>query len=259
MNEITTGHITAKGQSLRPMNSDTPIDAVASARRVLRLASTGALATLAADGAPFSSLVTVATTPEGEPILLISDIAVHTRNVKRDPRVSLLMVAPGGEDGDPLAGARLTVSGTIAADTDANHKRRFLARHPESTGHAKFKDFNFYRVAVSAAHLVAGFGRIYSLTPGDLLVDCSDCAALLASEEGAVEHMNDDHAEALSLYATALLGMPEGKWTTTGADPLGLDLRAGVLRARLNFPEKVTNGGELRAVLVHFAKEARAK
>jgi len=240
------------------MKSNTTFSAIRSARQVLRLAPTGGLATLSADGAPFASLVTAATTPEGEPILLLSDIAVHTKNLKREPRVSLLLVAPSRETGDPLAGARLSISGTIAEDTDSDHRRRFLARHEEATGYSTFKDFHFYRITVSASHLVAGFGRIVDLLPAELLTDCSDCAALITSEEGAIDHMNDDHADALSLYATKLLGMPAGDWTATGADPDGLDLRAGAMRARLEFPEKAKNGGDLRAILVHFAKEARA-
>ncbi len=189
---------------------------------------------------------------------MLSDIAVHTRNLKRDPRVSILLVAPGGEGGDPLAGARLSVMGTIAEDTDAGHRRRFLARHGEAAGYSTFRDFHLYKISVTGSHLVAGFGRIVDVPAGDLLIDCSDCAELVAAEEGAIEHMNEDHGEALSLYATKLLGMPAGEWKTTGADPDGLDLRAGSLRARLPFPQKARNGGDLRAILVHFAKEARA-
>ncbi|HVY21118.1 MAG TPA: DUF2470 domain-containing protein [Bauldia sp.] len=253
------GHITASGQPLRTMTATTPFSAPEAARRVLRLAATGSLATLSGDGAPFASLVTVATTMEGEPLVLISDIAVHTRNVKRDARVSILLVAPGGEAGDPLAGARLSVNGTIAMDDDENHRRRFLARHPEAKGYATFRDFNLYRINATGGHLVAGFGRIVDLAAADLLTDTSDCAELAAAEASAIEHMNDDHAEALSLYATRLLGMPAGEWQTTGADPEGLDLKAGGLHARLEFPQKARNGGDLRAILVHFAQEARAK
>jgi putative heme iron utilization protein len=232
---------------------------VAAARRVLRLAATGSLATLDGEGYPFASLVTVATTIEGEPLFLLSDLAVHTRNLKRDQRASVLLVAPGGEAGDPLAGARLTVTGRLVADSDPAHRRRFLARHEESEGYTTLSDFNFYRLDVASSHLVAGFGRIVDLARDQLLVDMSDYAALTESEEGAVEHMNDDHADALALYATRLLGMPDGNWQATGADPDGLDLRAGPLRARLDFPDKVRNGGDLRAVLVHFAREAREK
>ena len=242
------------------MMADTPFDAVAAAQRVLRLAATGALATLTAEGAPFATLVMLATTPEGEPLLLLSDLAEHTRNIRRgDNRVSLLLVAPGGEGGDPLAGARLTVKGTIGPHVDANNRRRFLARHPEARGYATFKDFNFWRMTVNGAHLVAGFGRIVDLAREELLIDCSDSVELIAAEESAIEHMNEDHANALSLYATKLLGMAEGNWTATGADPDGLDLRAGALTARLSFPEKARTDGELRVILARLAKEARAK
>jgi putative heme iron utilization protein len=153
------------------MKNQTPFDAGAAARRVLRLATTGALATLSTDGAPFASLVAVATTVEGEPILLLSDLARHAQNIAGDDRVSLLLVAPGGEGGDPLAGPRVTLSGTIVRDTDADHSRRFLARHAEAAGYARFKDFAFYTIAVRSAHLVAGFGRIVDLDPTELLTD----------------------------------------------------------------------------------------
>jgi putative heme iron utilization protein len=191
--------------------------------------------------------------------MLLSDIAVHAANIRRDQRVSLLLVEPGGEAGDPLAGARLTITGTIGEDNDENHRRRFLARHPEARGYARFRDFRLYRLQVQTAHLVAGFGRIVDLTASDLLVDCADSGELLAGEESAVEHMNEDHREALSLYATHLLGQPAGDWRMTGADPEGADLRAGEHRARLVFPEKARTGGDLRAILVHLVKEARAR
>jgi heme iron utilization protein len=241
------------------MPPEAPFDAAATARSVLRTASTGALGTLGADGAPFASLVTVATTPAGEPILLISGLAVHTQNLDGDARASLLLVAPGGEAGDPLAGARLSLAGTVGGpDTDPMLKRRFLAAHPEASGYAEFNDFSFRRFAIDSGHLVAGFGRIVDLSRAELLTDLTDAEALLAAEEGAVTHMNEDHADALALYATKLLGLPDGDWRTTGLDPEGIDLAAGSLRARLDFPDRVTSGG-LRAVLVQLAKDARAK
>ena len=82
---------------------------------------------------------------------------------------------------------------------------------------------------------------------------------LLAAEEGAVAHMNEDHKDALSLYATRLLGLPDADWKATGADSDGIDLRAGPLRGRLSFPERVTTPGDLRRVLVDLAKEARGR
>lgn len=240
------------------VDQEPPFLPVAAARRVLRLAATGALATVDANGAPFASLVTTAATIAGEPILLLSRLAVHTKNLARDSRASLLLVAPGGEDGDPLAGARLSVSGKVVEDDDPAIRRRFLARHEEAAGYADFADFAFYRLAVREAHLVAGFGRIVTLKGAELLVDCADATPLIEAEESAVAHMNADHTEALALYATRLCGMADGAWTATGIDPDGLDLRAGAAQARLDFPEKVRDPGELRATLVKLAEDARS-
>jgi putative heme iron utilization protein len=230
------------------------------ARRVLRLAATGALATLTAGGAPFASLVTVATAPSGEPILLLSELARHTRNLAADARASLLLVAPGGESGDPLAGARLTLTGTVGErDQDAELRRRFLARHPEATGYADFADFGFHRFALAGGHLVAGFGRIVSLAPADLLTDIGAAGDMIAAEESALAHMNADHPDVVRLYATALLGLPDGDWRLTGLDPAGIDLAAGQLRGRLDFPQQVGDPDTLRRVLADLTRDARTR
>lgn len=241
------------------MASDTAPDfaARATARHLLRTAFQAALGTLDPDsGAPHVSLVTVATLPDGAPVLLLSDLAVHTRNLKADPRVSLMVSEPV-RPGDPLALARVTVAGTIARTEEPAALRRFLARHPDTGGYAAFKDFSVYRIAPEQAHLVAGFGRIVTLPAADLMTDVAGCDALLASEEGAIAHMNQDHADALSLYATRLAGAPDGDWRATGLDPEGIDLVAGTLAARVTFPEPVGAGGSLRAVLVDLARRAR--
>lgn len=238
-------------------------DAVAEARRLLRSARDAAIATLSADGgAPFASLVSVATLPAGEPVLLLSGLAVHTKNLERDPRASLLLADPRLPD--PLEGARVTVSGRlerIAADDPVLEpaRRRFLARHPKAAGYAGFADFSFWRMAVEGAHLVAGFGRIVALSPADLLVDLSGAEKLLASEPGAVAHMNEDHLDALALYATRLCGAPTGEWISTGLDPEGIDLmtRDGGAAARLVFPERVADSPQLRGVLVALVRGAR--
>ena len=237
--------------------AEAPFSPVVAARRVLRLAAAGSLATLDKDGGPFASLINVATTPAGEPILLLSKLAVHTKNLDRDARASLLLVAPGGEGGDPLAGARLTVSGKVTSDRNPMLRRRFLARHEEAALYADFDDFAFYRLKVRSAHLVAGFGRIVDLPAAELLTDVSDCARLIEAEAGAVEHMNEDHARAIALYATRLCGMPDGDWKLTGCDPEGIDLRDGARRARVDFPKKAKTAAELRLTLVDLVEEAR--
>ena len=169
-------------------------------------------------------------------------------------------MAPGGEGGDPLAGARLTLTGAIGPrDSDPLLRRRFLARHPEAAGYAGFADFGFHRFAVESGHLVAGFGRIVGLAPADILLPVEGADGLIAAEESALAHMNADHGEAVKLYATALLGLSDGDWRLTGIDPGGIDLAAGTMRGRLDFPHLVSDAATLRQVLAELAKEARSR
>ena len=236
---------------------EAPFDAVGLARRLLRGVRAGALATLdRATGAPFASLVTVATEVDGTPLLLLSRLSAHTLNLEADPRASLLL-SPGGK-GDPLAHPRLTVSGR-AERTDAPVARaRFLARHPKAELYAGFPDFGFFRLAVGAGHLNGGFAKAATLTASDLLLDMTGADALADGSTGAVAHMNADHADALELYATGLAGEAPGPWRTSGVDPEGIDLMAGDRTARVLFPERVAERADLRRRLVALTDQARA-
>jgi putative heme iron utilization protein len=149
----------------------------------------------------------------------------------------------------------------VEADDDdrALLRRRYLAAHPSAEAFVDFKDFSFFRIHPTAAHLVAGFGRIIDLKPEQFLTDVSDAASLLEAEPGAVEHMNEDHREAMNLYATKLLGAESADWRCIGCDPEGLDMQAGTAVLRLEFPARVTTAGDLRKMLVRLAEEARAK
>jgi putative heme iron utilization protein len=138
-------------------------------------------------------------------------------------------------------------------------RQRYLHAHPSAEAFVDFKDFSFFRIRLSGTHLVAGFGRIVDLKPAQFLTDISDAGALLEAEQGAVEHMNTDHQEALGLYATRLLGAAAGDWRCSGLDPDGIDLQAGNKTLRLDFPERVTGPGELRKMLVRLAEQARAQ
>jgi putative heme iron utilization protein len=232
-------------------------DATAAAKKLLRESLSGALATLTpGSGDPYCSLVNVATAHDGAPLLLLSALALHTRNIAADPRASLML--DERKDGDPLQGARVTLMGRIVVSSDPAARARYLARHPEAGQFAGFKDFALYRMEISQAHLVAGFGRIVDLAGMDILTDLSGAEQLLEGEPGAVSHMNADHADALELYATRLLGAPAGAWRCTGADPEGLDLRLGRAGLRLPFPQRINASGSLRAVLVELARKARA-
>jgi hypothetical protein len=231
------------------------------ARSLLRRSRQGALATLMADsGDPYCSLVNLASHPDGSPILLISRLALHTGNILADGRVSLMLDERA--EGDPLEGARIMLAGRAeeAAEGELELvRRRYLAAHPSAEVFVEFKDFSFFRIRSTGAHLVAGFGRIVDLEPEQFLTDLGDAAGLLEAEAGAVAHMNEDHREAMNLYATRLLGAASADWACTGCDPEGMDMQADRRTLRLDFPERVTNGTELRKMLVRLRRGPRQR
>ena len=230
------------------------------ARSLLRRSRQGALATLmAGSGDPYCSLVNVASYSDGSPILLISRLALHTRNVLADSRVSLMV--DERTEGDPLEGSRIMLAGRAGqagADDLPILRRRYLNAHPSAEAFVDFKDFCFFRIRPSGAHLVAGFGRIVDLKPEQFLTDISDAGALLEAEQGAIDHMNVDHRDAMNLYATKLLGAEAADWCCTGCDPDGMDMQAGTTTLRLEFPRRIVTPAALRQTLKAIADQARA-
>jgi heme iron utilization protein len=240
-----------------------PNDAAHDARNLVRLALKGALATLdrggpgVTGGYPYASLVTVATTPGGRPVLLLSGLALHTQNLKADPRASL-MIDGTSLAGDPLAGGRVTLIGRIEPAV-ASSRARFLSRHPASAQYADFGDFGFYELAVERAHFIGGFGRIVGLTAGQITTAVDDAAAFIAAEADIIAHMNDDHADTLQLYAKhAGAQASAASWRVVGCDPAGLDLLSGEHTARVDFDERVTTPDGCRHALKRMADKARA-
>ena len=230
----------------------------ATARRLMRRLDRAALATLQHDAEdwPCASLVLVALDHAACPVLLLSDLAEHTRNIARDPRLSLLFDGTAGAK-DPMAGERVSVFGRAEASQAPGLRDRFLRRHPGARAYADFKDFRLYRVAVSRAHLVAGFGRIHWIEGPQLAFDTAGTAALEAREADIVAHMNRDHADAVALYAKVLLGRAGAGWRMTGCDPEGVDLRRGAETARLDFDSPVADAEAARRALVRLAEQAR--
>ena len=204
---------------------------------------------------PYASLVMAAVDHDLSPILLLSDLAEHTKAIAAGDRVSLLFDGTHGLD-QPLTGPRVTLVGRAARTDDARLARRFLARHPDAEMYAGFKDFNFYRVAVERAHLVAGFGKIRWLSAEEL--GAVPASGLADAEEGIVSHMNDDHADAVQLYAGKLLGREGSDWRMTGIDAEGIDLRRSGQVARLAFDAPLAAASEARKVLVALVGKARA-
>ena len=232
-------------------------DPAAAARKLMREARSGALATLmASSGDPYCSLVNVASAADGSPLLLISRLAVHTKNILADPRVSLML--DERKEGDPLEGARVMLMGTAAVTDDPAARQRYLARQPEAEMFAGFGDFAFYRIELKGAHFVGGFGRIVDLKREDLVLDLAGAESLVEAEPEILAHMNADHADTCRLYATKLLGAPDGAWRCAGCDPDGLELQNGRAALRLLFPQRVNSPGVLRQVLKQMADRARA-
>ncbi len=139
----------------------------ASVRDIVQSAEAGSLGTLTPESAPFVSLVTVAAADPTRVTMLLSGLAKHTQHLAANPACSLLLVQPGGEDGDPLAGARVTLTGRaqcLPRGDDRDARKEFLYRHPGASMYVDFGDFAFYQLVVAEAHLVGGFGRIETLT-----------------------------------------------------------------------------------------------
>ncbi|HTV35680.1 MAG TPA: DUF2470 domain-containing protein [Xanthobacteraceae bacterium] len=232
------------------------------AKGLLRTVRAGSLATLDRNtGHPFASLVNVATDVDGSPIILVSRLSTHTANLEKDGRASVLLASTG--KGDPLAYPRLTVVGAFVqlprgAAEEPRARRRFLARHPKSELYAGFADFSFWRLNAVSAHLNGGFARAADLKAADVMTDITGAEGLIEAEDGSIAHMNEDHTQAVRLYATRLLGAEDGKWRLTGLDPEGLDLVLGDVTLRLPFPRRITDADALRKTLVDLAATARA-
>ena len=229
------------------------------AKSLLRTSRHGALATLmAGTGAPYSSLVATMSAPDGAPILLISRLAVHTRNIEADQRVSILFSEAASQD--PLQEARIMLAGVaerVSGPDLLSARKRYLGAHPSAEAFVDFADFSFFRIAPTGLHLVAGFGRIVDLSKENFLVDLSDAQDMVEAESDIVAHLNADHAETLQLYATKLLNLDRGSWRCVACDPEGLDLQSEEQIGRLWFDEKIKTPGALRVVLRTLADVAR--
>jgi heme iron utilization protein len=235
-------------------------------RRLMRHQAHAVLATSLVAGQrirPYASLVAIACDVDASPLLLLSDLAQHSRNIAADNQVSLLF--DGGGMGlpveDPLAAPRLSLLGEAVREAAPRLLARFVARHPSAAAYAEFGDFHLYRVEIGRSHLVASFGRISWIEPDELRFRV-DGLALTAAEPDIVAHMNEDHADALALYAARLLHRAGTDWRMTGIDPEGIDLRREAETARLDFADRslgpALNPEAARRALVALAAEARS-
>lgn len=233
-------------------------------RGMLRRADRCRLSTVLArdgSGAPYGSLALLAVDHDATPLLLLSDLADHSRNLQADPRIGLLIEETDGFE-DPLEGARASLLGRAAPLDDPRRLARFVHRHAAAGLYAGFRDFRLYAVTLERAHLVAGFGRIHWVEAAAIRYETAGAEALAAAEAEIVAHMNQDHAEAVRLIATVLLAResaPDAPWLLTGVDPEGTDLRRGGERARIAFDKPVRDAESCRVELVRLTRRARAR
>ena len=248
-------------------------------RTLLTSSRTGALATVALDGGfPFGSLVAYAVDGAGRPLLCLSDLAEHSRNLAVDPRASLMVsqdasgtatssrsLPPGGA-GDPLALARVTVLGSVVELRDDERSAALEAyreRHPDAF-YAAFDDFRLYRLDVASVRYVGGFGRMSWVSADDHAAAEPD--PLHPHAAGVVEHMNDDHPDALVAYCRVFGGRP----TTGYAEMVGVDRYGFTMLAvdegatdrvavRIPFGRQVDTVGAVRAAMIELLHEARAQ
>lgn len=227
------------------------------ARMLLRRARTAALGSLNPDPeGPYVSLANIATDARGWPVIFISKLAWHTRNILAHAEGSL-MVSEIPQEGDALTGPRITIMGrfeTITADVIAE---RYAHHHPAARGYLDFPDFSFWRLIPQKIHAVAGFGRIETMEPDEVFLPESTAASVTEGAAGAIAHMNADHADAIELYAERLLRAGPGKWQITAIDPDGAHLELDGRTLRLAFDQPVESADGLRQAFVALAQKAR--
>jgi putative heme iron utilization protein len=237
------------------------MEPVFEARALVRGAASATLATQR-EGQPFASLVTPAAAPDLTPLLWLSTLSEHTRQLMAEPRCALLFAGAPAE-ANPQTTPRVTLTGVAEPVPEAEAsplKARWLVRHPYAALYADFADFALWRVRVGGALLVGGFARATRIRAGDLLPDPAAVAAVAAAEAGILDHMNADHAEAVAAIARALPGgrAAEGSpWRMVALDVDGADLACGDAVRRLRFSRPVGDPGGVRDELVRAANAAR--
>ena len=227
-------------------------EAVADVKRLMRLARTGALATLEAKGAGLlTTLVGVASDFDGSPLFLMSTLSRHTRNLARDPRASLLLT--GARDrGDPLNHPRVTLGGQVAPDPAIRAKSRYLQRNRKAALYAGFSDFGMFRLRIESVHFNGGFGRAAPLAPADVLASRAGEAALAEAEERLLAEVNalgEAAVAGLAGYKASPRARGARDWRAIGLDGEGLDLAAGGRAARVQFRVPADDPASWRARL----------
>lgn len=241
---------------------ETDAEAIRLAKTLIRTARQGAIGTLdPAGGFPQVTRVGLSTDIDGTPTILVSALSAHTPALRADARCSLLIGEPG--KGDPLAHARITLrceAEEIAPGSPEAERigTRYLAHQPKARLYAGLGDFRYFRLNPQGASLNAGFGRAYAMGRDEVLTLSPINEQLAGWEMGALSHMNEDHGEAVALYARAFAKAEPGNWRLVGMDADGIDLLLGDEVKRVFFPAPLSAPEQMRKALVELAGAARA-
>jgi putative heme iron utilization protein len=227
-------------------------DQARKARMLLKRQSVGVLSTHSVDveGYPFGSIAPYVLNYDGAPTILISEIAQHTRNIKRNNKVSLTIFDQRIDD--PLAGSRLTWIGTAESvdPSDTKIRHRYLRYFPSAESYFETHDFSLYSIRLRRARFIGGFGEIYWIEPDAMLLR----NPFRESESSIVEHMNQDHKEALFHYCNVLKETAVDAVTMTGIDSEGFDMLADNRKLRIDFDTSISTVEAARATLVKLAR-----
>jgi len=234
------------------------------ARQFLRSTRTAILSTHSAkfEGYPFGSVAPFVLDHQCQPIILISNIAEHTKNIATNPKVSLLVFA-GAED--LQANARLTLLGNahiIDKNEDADLRARYLRYLPQASGYFDMHDFAFYRIQIETCRYIAGFGKMGWLSGSDLMTGMPADSQLAAQEAHILNHMNTDHADSLIAYCRHVHGVEATQANMLGIDCDGFDVAATVnnqtMTLRFAFAAPIHDAQSARAALVSLSKSINA-
>ena len=233
------------------------------ARKFLRSTRSGILSTHSTrhEGYPFGSVAPFVLDHHCQPIILISNIAEHTKNIAANPKVSLLVFA-GAED--LQANARLTLLGEAVKiyKDDADLRARYLRYLPQAASYFDMHDFSFYRIHIHQARYIGGFGKMSWLSEADLFGGITASVSVLASQETAIiEHMNADHTENLLNYCKHFHHIDAEHAHMLGIDCDGFDVSARIGNTttilRFDFEQPVHDAHSARTALVAMAKAAK--
>jgi heme oxygenase (biliverdin-IX-beta and delta-forming) len=246
---------------LTPIANPRRPSAAEEARTIAASTNTGTLASLTAAGDPWASLVTFGLL-DGEPVLCVSDLAEHGRNLAADQRASIAIVAPSN-DPDPLASARITLAGVVERPVGgelAAARDVHLAAVPAAKYYIDYSDFSLWVLRVNRVRWVGGYGRMDSATGADYAAAAPDPVQPHAGP--AIAHLNADHADALCAMAQVLGGYPDATSATcTGVDRYGLDLKVitqrGGAYTRVGYASPIDSISELRSATVELTRLAR--